>query len=259
MATADTRIIESLQNAVVKWINTLGEVSYLKLHRGFKRLVEKECTGEPEKINSFFYEAVFPLVKLGIIEYGIRDGNETVFYTPLDRTSTDSCEAYKDGLNLLKYLPSMSAYVKTLEECPPGMRVNYRLSLKDYRRRPVTDSLREVGLYKQKDYDFYPYYLMDCNGILRKVKRRENSFECFDYASAFIHINSGKDVYSYDAVGKNLTVFSLDYMPPFIVRALCLIDYEHFVNVRTFTDKRIVFRNVDEKVIKELERIFKKG
>lgn len=259
MATADTRIIESLQDAVVKWINTLGEVSYLKLHRGFKRLVEKEGDGEPEKTNSFFYEAVFPLVKLGVIEYGVRNGNETVFYTPVDRTNTDSSAAYKDGLNLLKYLPSVSTYVKTLEECAPGLRVSYRLSLKDYRRRPVTDSLREVGLYKQKDYDFYPYYLMDCNGLLRKVKRRENSFECFDYASAYIHINNGKEAYSYDAVGKILTVGNLDYMPPFIVRALCLIDYEHFADVRIFTDKRIVFHNVDEKIIREFERIFRRG
>ena len=69
----------------------------------------------------------------------------------------------------------------------------------------------------------------------------------------------GKDVYSYNPKTGELMFFDLNYIPPFIIRAMCLVDYKNYSAVKTYTDNGIVFQNVDERVEKELKRIFKKG
>ncbi len=261
MDTRTTKIIESLQKAVVNWIDTVGEVSYSKMQRNFMRLAEKEYLGSSEEPDSsLFYKTLIPLVKLGIIEYGIKDDTETVFYSPMIRSDADSANAYKDGLNLLRYLPSVSDYIDNLEEAPGAIRVKYMFNLKDYSLRAVSDNgFKAVGLYKQGSEKFYPYYLVDSGGTLRKIRRRANSFECFDYASTYVHMYSGKSVFSFNPNTDELIFFDLNYTPPFIIRALCLIDYTNYSSVKTYTDTSIVFHNVDERVVKELERIMKKG
>lgn len=261
MDTQTTKIIESLQKSIINWVDAAGEVSYSKMRRGFTRLVEKEYLWSTESPDSsLFYKALIPLVKLGIIEYGIKDDIETVFYSPIKRKDSNLDNLYKDGLNLLKYLPSVSDYIKKLEEAPMTIHVKYKFNPKNYSLNPICDNgVKEVGLYKQGSERFYPYYLVDCDGILRKVRRRANSFECFDYASTYAHIYNEKDVYSYNPKTGELVFFDLNYIPPFIIRAMCLIDYRTYSNVETYTDNRIIFHNVDEHVTKELKRIFRKG
>ncbi len=262
MDTQTTKIIESLQKSIVNWVDAVDEVSYSKMRRGFARLVEKEYLERTEEPDSslLFYRTLIPLVKLGLIEYGIKDDIETVFYPPIEREDSNSDNAYNDGLNLLKYLPPVSEYIKKLEEAPGTIRVKYMFNPKNYSLHPVSDNgVKEVGLYKQGSEKFYPYYLVDCGGTLRKIKRRANSFECFDYASTYAHIYVEKDVYSYNPKTGELMFFDLSYIPPFIIRALCLIDYRTYSSVRTYTNSGIVFHNVDKRVTKELDRIFKKG
>ncbi len=261
MAIQTTKIIESLQWNIVHWIDTVGEVSYSKLQRNFTRLAEKEYLGSSEPPDtSLFYKTIIPLVKLGLIEYGIKEDIETVFYPPMKRVGHDSDKAYRDGLNLLKYLPSIEDYVENLDEAPVTIHLKYMFNPKNYSLHPVHDNgVKEVGLYKQGSEKFYPYYLVDHEGTLRKVKRRANLFECFDYASTYVHIYSGKSVCSYNENDKSLIFFDLNYIPPFIIRAMCLIDYKRYSTVKTYVDDDIVFNNVDESVVKELKRIFKKG
>lgn len=261
MDTQDTKIIESLQTNIVNWIDMVGEVSYSKLHRTFTRLAEKEYLGSPGKIDSsLFYKTIIPLVKLGIVEYGVKDDIEAVFYPPIKRVDYDFDKAYKDGLNLLKYLPSIKDYVENLDEAPITIHLKYMFNFKNYSLHSVHDNgVKDVGLYKQGSEKFYPYYLVDCKGTLRKVKRRANSFECFDYASTYVRIHSGEGIWSYEPDGRALTFFDLNYVPPFVIRAMCLIDYNRYSTLKTYIDSDIVFKNVDERVVKELKRIFKKG
>lgn len=261
MATATTKIIESLQKNVVNWIETVGEVSYSKLQRNFAGLVEKEYLGSEEEIDSsLFYKTIIPLVKLGVIEYGTKDDIETVFYPPEMRATGDAGMAYEDGLNLLRYLPSVTAYIENMGEASGVVRLKYQFNLRNYSLHSLNgNGERETGLYKQGSECFYPYYLVDRSGKIRKVKRRANSFECFDYASTYVHIYSGKSVYSYNPDACELTFFDLNYIPPFIIRAMCLIDYRNYSAVRTYTDTSVVFHSVDKRVIKELDRILKKG
>lgn len=261
MDTQDTKIIESLQASIVNWIDMVGEVSYSKLHRTFTRFAEKEYLGRSELLDSsLFYKTIIPLVKLGIVEYGIKDDVETVFYPPIKRIDYDSDKAYRDGLNLLKYLPSISKYIENLDEVPETIHVNYMFNPQNYSLCSVYDNgLKKVGLYKQGKEKFYPYYLVDYKGTLRKVKRRANLFECFDYASTYVHIYSGESIWSYEANSRALTFFDLNYVPPFIIRAMCLIDYSRYSALRTYVDNGIVFNNVNEQVVNELKRIFKKG
>lgn len=262
MDTQDTKIIESLQTNIANWIDMVGEVSYSKLHRTFTRFAEKEYLGSSEPLDSsLFYKTIIPLVKLGIVEYGVKNDIETVFYPPKKRVDYDFDKAYKDGLNLLKYLPSMEDYIENLDEAPITIHLKYMFNPKNYSLHSVLDnSVKKVGLYKQGRERFYPYYLFDdYKGTLKKVKRRANSFECFDYASTYVRIYIGEGIWSYEPNGRVLTFFDLNYVPPFIIRAMCLVDYKNYSDVKTYTDRKIVFHNVDEQIAKELERIFKRG
>ena len=78
------------------------------------------------------------------------------------------------------------------------------------------------GVYKEKDYPFYPFYLVDCNGVSRRIFPYQQSFECMFYARCYSRINNG--VKLYESRGDELELLSTRIIQPFIYRALVMLD-----------------------------------
>lgn len=263
MDTTIIKTIESFQVKIVDWINTVGELPYSKLYRGFTRLLdEKNLDKDDDRSSSLFYKTIIPLVKLGIVEYGIKkvsNANGTYFYSPIAREKKDIHRVHEEGYKLLRFLPSVSCYINNLAEVNTFFDIEYKFDLRDYKLYPLANKSIGVGLYKQKNYIFYPFFLRDVNNIYHKVERRMSSFECLDYAFSYVWLNNGCSIYSYNSNNNELTFYNLDFIPPFVIRALCLVDYEHYENITTFTNNKITFIVKNKNVISEIERIFKRG
>lgn len=252
-----TENIESLQVAITKFIGIEGEVSYSRLKNVVLVLAQKYNFELPEdKKSKAFYDSVFPLVRLGLIEYGLNNG-KTIFYLPLKRNDTSLEKAYNDGLSLLYGLPSVSKYVESLPTERNSIKFDY-YSSNGYNWINVDN--QGVGFYKQDIRPFYYSFLLDRNGKFHCIEKRERSFEAFDYALSYSKLYSNakhkEKLYFLSADNKEVTFNKLAFMPPFVARAFCLIDYESYGSLDSYSKDSICFHNVDDKIIKELTRIF---
>ena len=252
-----TENIESLQIAITKFIGIEGEVTYSRLKNVVLVFAQKyNFELSDDRKSKIFYDSVFPLVRLGLIEYGVSNG-KTIFYLPIKRNDSSLEKAYKDGLSLICGLPSVSKYVESLPIERNPIQFNY-YSSNGYNW--IRAGNKVVGFYKQDIRPFYYSFLLDRNSEFHRIEKRERSFEAFDYALTYANLYGNdkhkKELYLFSHDNKEITFNKLAFIPPFVVRALCLIDYENYGNLESYGNDSICFHNVDDKIIKELTRIF---
>lgn len=274
MDLQDSLLISSIQKKLVKWFSFCKCISYSKLYDGCLQLIKQEELSLGQELNrTLFYRVVFPLVRVGIIDYGFSDKGKITFFLPSDEGDNlikrkfndfsrfdlsfmDINKAKDAGKMILSKLPSVKDYVENLdEENIKDLRfkqneVNFSLS-------PIVASSNiEVGIYKERNLVFFPYYLVDMGGIVHKLKSYRESLEEMDYAHSYVLLAKGKKIFEYDSILKTIRFLSLSTVPFFVIRAMCLIDPEVLKDDDIYVGKNVIFHVYDNDVIKELNRIF---
>lgn len=264
---------EELQVSIVNWVRLCQPVLYGNLKKSFMKLVQKEAALSVSEIDSnAFYDLVFPLIQIGVLEYEVNLNGNTVLFFPEDNSKIrrrperldrfDICEECcdmlsQDGLSLLCSLPSINKYIDNLE-ISYGHDLKYRAN--DYNfKLELLDPKKGMppGVYKEKDYPFYPFYLVDCNGVSRRIFPYQQSFECMFYARCYSRINNG--VKLYEARGDELELLSPGIIPPFIYRALVMLDCSVLKTEEAYLGKQKEYRHMTSLAINEIDRIFERS
>lgn len=276
MDLQDTLLISSLQKKIVQWLSFCKIINYSKLYDGCLQLIKQEeiFLGRELK-RTWFYRVVFPLIKVGIIDYEVSERGEISFFLPTDdgdnliKRKTNDFSRYDTSLidinkarnvgkMILSQLPSIKDYVRNIQE--------ESISIKDlsYKQDEVNFSLRnvktassiEVGLYKERDYVFFPYYLVDIDGIPHKLKTYRESLEDMDYAHSYVQLAKNKSIFGYNSNLESISFFNQPTVPLFVIRAMCLVDPEVLKTDDIYVGKNVSFHVSDDDVIKELKRIY---
>ena len=270
----NTQIIKQLQYKVLVLISQYGEITYQKLRKEIGNLQEQELKifNYSESSTNLFYQVLFPLVDIGIIEYGMNEERKTVFFIPhledfridLDHKKkmfslsfSDSEKLKKNGISLLSSLTSIKTYIESMETVSNSL--DFSCYYSEYKSSFVAlkgEFQQKVGIYKEKDFIFYPSYIIDALGNIHKLKKSEDCFEMSDYAHSYVQSFYNMPLYGYNDAEKTI-VFNrkLSIVPLFIIRALCMIDSDVLKSDEIFVGQPVVFHGIDNSIKKELDRI----
>ncbi len=272
----DIQLIKLLQNEIVQWLNFCGIISYSKLYKGCNTLISQALYPNNQEPNVSFYNIVFPLIKTGVIEYGTTERKGTFFFLPNnDEHSSFFVRSIDNparllintnnkenltiaGINMLRSLPSIKNYVKSITTTTiysefEFMYDEYKMQLKKIN----TTFNREVGIYKQKDLIYFPYFIADKDGLIHELNSYHRNLEAMDYAHSYVLAAQGKNLYEYNKEHKSFRFLYQKYVPIFIFRAMCLIDPEILYDENIYIGNNVTFHFDDNGITKELNRIFK--
>ena len=276
MDLKNTQLISSLQRKILQWLSFHGSVSYSKLYDGCQELIHQESLIRNQDLPSkLFYSIVFPLVKVGIIEYGVSADNCTEFFLPLDRSehslirrdennasrysllNIDREKLSKTGKSILKSLPSIQSYVDSLEVETITNDFKYEYDEFDRKLKKINEPFQiKTGIYKEKDFVYFPYYLVDVKGKIHKLPSYRNSLECMDYAHSYIIAARGRKCFEYSENEHSVRFFQQLHVPPFVIRAMCMISPDVLVKDDISVGNKVTFYISDKSIVKELTRIF---
>lgn len=268
------QLINSIQEKAVTWLSQCRDIKYSRFYDGIQSLIRKESLlMDLGNSGNLFYRIVFPLVKVGIIEYGIDSSGNVFFFLPDDSNSVipriqsrksrydisniDYELAKRVGLGLLKRLPSVTQYVESLEEAPyVSLKYyydEYSHELKFLRK----DFNYEIGIYKEKDYPFFPFFLTDSKKRIHKIRSYRNSLDENDYAHCYNQATRCSELYSYSKETKQLTFRFQSSIPFLLLRAMCLISPKVLSDDKVYIGERVSFCVENKEVIDEIDRILK--
>ena len=276
MDLKDIQLISSLQSKLAKWLSYNNSVTYSKLYDACLELLHQESFGMNQELpRSLFYSIVFPLVKVGIIEYGVSGIKNTKFFLPLENDGqsfikrdannfsryslpcTNKAQLRKAGKNILRSLPSIQTYIEALEVEPITNEFGYVYDEFIRSLKRMNDPFKgDLGIYKVKDLVYFPYYLVDVKGKIHKIPSYRTCFECMDYAHSYILSASGRRGFEYSESEKSVRFFRQSHVPPFVMRAMCMIYPDVFDKDDIYVGNTVKFYEVDKSILKELTRIF---
>lgn len=271
----DILLISLIQKKLVTWLSFCKPVGYSELYTACQKLINQEALLSKQDLKkSLFYQVVFPLIKVGIIEYGLSEEGNTIFFLPrregdneiikrhmdnlsrFDVSVINKDKTLKAGIDILKRLPSIETYINTLEkEETEGFKARWNGFHTDLMPINPSDS-RKPGLYKKQDLVFLPYYLVDKNGITHRIKSYRENLEGMDYAYSYISIVYEKKQYEFDTTTKTLRFLYMT-VPPFVFRAMCLIDPTVLQSDDVYVGRNVSFHIPDPAIIKDIDRIYK--
>lgn len=276
MDLKDTQLISSLQRKVVQWLSFYGVSSYSRLYDGCQELVHQESLIRNQELpRTLFYSVVFPLVKVGIIEYGISTDKNTEFFLPLynsehssikrnidnasrfSLSNIDREQLIKNGKSILKSLPSIQSYIESLDIEPITNEFRYEYDEFHRTLRRIKDSFKgNPGIYKEQDFVYFPYYLVDIKGKIHKLPSYRTCLECMDYAHSYLLSSSGRKCFEYSDSEHTLRFQRQSHVPPFVMRAMCMINPDVLEKDDIYIGNTVTFNISDKSIIKELTRIF---
>ena len=277
MDSKDIQLISSLQKKIIQWLSYYNSISYSNLYEGCQELIRQESLIRKQNLpKTLFYSIVFPLVKVGIIEYGISNDKNTEFFLPLYNTeyslirrdinnasrfsliSIDRDKLKKSGINILKSLPSIQSYIESLDIEPVISEFNYVYDASYRTLKKITSPIeRQLGIYKEKNLVYFPYYLVDIKGNTHKLPSHRTCLECMDYAHSYIRSASGEKCFEYSEREQSVRFFQQSHVPPFVMRAMCMIYPDILMKDDIYIGNSVAFHTSDKSIVKELTRIFK--
>lgn len=274
MDLKDTILISSIQKKLVKWLSFCKFISYSKLYEGcFQLIMQESFSLKREPSRTMFYRVLFPLIKVGVIEYGFSENEGIIFFLPpengdtlikrkandcsrFDPSYADINKARKAGKMILAKLPSVKEYVKKIEE-ENIQGFKFKQNDENFSLSSINDtSNKEVGIYKTRNLAFFPFYLVDREGISHKLKSFRESLEEMDYAHSYVLLAKGKQIFEYNEVSKTICFLFQSTVPLFVIRAMCLIDPNVLKEEDLYLGKSVFFHVSDIDVVKELNRIY---
>lgn len=272
----DMQTISAIQRKIVGWLSFYDQVSYRQLYHACQELIYEESLKCGRILSrSLFYKIVFPLVKVGIIEYGLSAEGNTFFFLPhygddalfkrrkenparflID--DSEKTNALRIGKGILKTLPSVKTYVESLE-IDQSMH-DFKYAYDKYCRSLNSMAFGfkgDVGIYKVKDLPYFPYYIVDTKGAVHKINQYYNSFEEMSYACCYYMDFENNPVFSIDIDQMTLKFFRQEYIPSFLFRAMCMVDSNVLELEELYVGKTVTFHIPDMNVVKEVTRILK--
>lgn len=271
--------LQTLQDRIFIWIRDRESCSVSQLVDACKRLVEPYGNNTYYTSNPIYW-LVFPLLRIGILEYGIEDSeviifasNKMRFVLPDNRIiqcNDDKNEARFHlaihgeevsklyPLLFLQSFPTMESIVETFPEYSARTEsFGFCRNLFTLKTEPFynTDS-QKVGLYKQYNYPYVPYCLVMRDMQKKKVMLMGEFLDALNYASCYVLMELERPLFQYIACKKKLVVLYPALLPIFISRALIQFDPKQLLDSQFYTMSVEDYSQIPLSAIREIQRIF---
>jgi len=273
--------VKTLQDQIFTWIRIRKNCSVSQLVMACKRLVEPYKDNLPYASNPIYW-LVYPLLRVGILEYAIEETGVIVFgskkmkftlpngtiiqandeknlawFHITDDFDKDVIQKFHP-LELLESFPTVHSIVGTFPAYSSTVEMfDFSLNLKNLKVEPHNKSKGyDVGLYKQKNYPYLPYCLILIDGVRKKVPLMMDSIDALNFASCYVLIENLNHIFQYNEKYYKLSVMFPALLPIFISRALIQFSPEKLLNPEVYERSICEYDNVPFQAILELKRIF---
>lgn len=265
------------------WIRDRGVCSIPQLVSACKKLVQPYGDEPPYSSNPIFW-LVFPLLRLGILEYGIKEAgvvvfasNQMRFILPDNRIIqcnnevnqarfldvTNEKDADKEvfefhPLHFLQSFPTIYSMVESYTEYSTNVGVfGFYRNLNTLKTEPSTNSNEQkVGLYKINNYPYIPFCLVLSNNKKKRIPLMGESLDALNYASCYVLMESGKPIFRYYKNEEKLCVLHPALLPVLISRALIQFDPKQLLDLNFHKNSVNEYAKIPLPAIHELQRIF---
>lgn len=271
--------VQKFQDQILIWLRDRGPCSVSQLVGACNKLLE------PCDSNSFYsanpiYWLVFPLLKTGILEYGIEESGVVIFVSnPVSfklpdgriiqyndetnearfRIVTDidvECKFYP--LAFLQSFPTISSIIETFPEYSARADgFGYIRNLSTLKTESAPNSkVFSVGLYKQNNFPYLSYCLVMNDNQKKRVPLMRESLDALNYASCYVLIEQRKPIFRYKKEKEQLIALYPQILPIFIFRALIQFEPKQLLDSKYYKMYVDVFSKVSFSAVGELQRIF---
>jgi len=215
-----------LQDKIFTWIRYREYCTVPQLVSACKKVAEPYGDNYNYSLNAFYCLAI-PLLRVGILEYGIKESKVVIFGSSLmrfilpdgrivqcnDETNKarfhlvlNSEEASKfQPLLFLQSFPSICSIVKSFPEydsIPDNFKF-YR-NLLNMKTQPRLDfGEQQIGMYKQYDYPYVPFCLLMKDQIKKQVPLMNEFLDAINFASCYLLAEQGNTIFKYIKDKKN--------------------------------------------------------
>lgn len=246
-----------IQKKLIKWICVKGFVTWKQIQKTCRDLLAAYPDDYVALYNNFpEYKLFMPLLRKGRCEIALLNG-KTGF---ICFTEAEYLENTFDPLLILNNFPPLSDLVKKLEiENSIELKVWCDLDV-SYSYKSCNSNVTKVGIYKSEDKVYSPAFIYD-GKEKRIIPDYEANIDAISIARCFVRSVEEKKMFFYHKKQQSLITNVYSDLPILITRALFLLnkgnfkdsDFDYPINYKK------VYKNVDDKVINEIMRIFGKN
>ena len=246
-----------IQKKLINWMRAKGFVTWKQIHKACRDLLD----GYPQDYISQFgnspeYKLFMPLLRKGKCEIAQLEGKSGFVCFP----KNEYLETPIDPLLLLNNFPSLSSIVEQFK-IEESIELKVWCDLENsYSYKSINSKLEKAGIYKSEDKVYNPAFLFD-GKYKRLIPKDDENIDARNIARCYVRSTEERKIFVYHKKAKALNTKFYSDLPILITRALFLFNQDNFndndFNYPVNYSKR--YKNINEKVINELIRIFGKN
>lgn len=246
-----------IQKKLIKWIRVKGFVTWKQIQKTCRDLL----AAYPDYYVALYgnfpeYKLFMPLLRKGRCEIALVNGKTCFVCFP----KADYLENTFNPLLILNNFPSIFDFVKKLKiENSIELKVWCDLDV-SYSYKSCNSNVTKVGIYKSEDKVYSPAFIFD-GKEKRIIPDYEKNIDAINIARCFVRSEEEKKMFFYYKKQQSLITTVYSDLPILITRALFLLNKENFKDsdFDYSINYKKVYKNVDDKVINEIMRIFGKN
>lgn len=246
-----------IQKKLRNWMRVKGFVTWKQIQKACRDLLE----GYPQDYilqygNFPEYKLFMPLLRKGKCEIAQLEG-KTGFVC---FSKGEYLENPIDPLLLLNNFPSLSSLIENFK-IEESIELKVWCDLEDsYSYKSINSRVDKIGIYKSEDKVYSPAFLFDGKNK-RLIPSYDENIDGISIARCFVRAAEEKKMFFYHKKSKALNTTVYSDLPILIIRALFLFNTDNFKDddFNYPINYTKLYKNVNEKVINELMRIFGKN
>lgn len=246
-----------IQKKLRNWMRAKGFVTWKQIQKACRDLLSAYPNDYVALYGNFpEYKLFMPLLRKGKCEISYQDGKTGFLCFP----KLEYLDNPIDPILLLNNFPTLKELIETFK-IENSIELKVWCDLDDsYSYKSCNTKVNKVGIYKAEDKVYSPAFLFD-GKEKRIIPSYEDNIDSISVARCYVRSIDEKKIFFYHTKQQTLNTAFYSDMPILVTRALFLLNSENFKD-KDFDypiSYKKEYKNVDDKVINELIRIFGKS
>ncbi len=274
--------ITLIQEQLFQWLLIKETANWRQIHAVCNQLTEpfKDCK---YFCNYPIYKLLYPLINIGLIDVAYVENTNKIFFsiapnclienrnTFIGRKSFDSFfyEQIFDKniaidksdfkpLCFLQSLPTVHQIINSFKDANNVCMI-FKCHLENKYKFEECYNTKETGIYKQDNKVYLPSFIVDeSNNLCKKIPDYDTNYESINWARCYVRNMNDEKFFRWNKQTKELFLNRYSEIPTLVFRALILCEPEQLLDTEYYKvlNKNQPLRNIDENIIKEIQRIF---
>lgn len=245
-----------IQKKLRNWMRAKGFVTWKQIQKACRDLLE----GYPKDYISQYgnfpeYKLFMPLLRKGKCEIAQQEGKIGFVCFP----KSEYLENPVDPLLLLNNFPALSSLIEQFK-IEDSIELKVWCDFEDsYSFKIINSKVEKIGIYKSEDKVYSPAFLYD-GKEKRLIPSYDENIDALSISRCYVRAAEGKKMFFYHKKTKALSTTVYSDLPILITRVLFLLNKDNFKDddFNYPINYKKLYKNINEKVIIELIRIFGK-